>query len=554
MNERIEAILFDVGGTLRGSKKKTPAEKISIVEGIVEILETDISAQELARILTERHEAYTRWSRKSHIELDEIGQWTQWFLPDWPAEQISDLAFDLNQVWRQATADRPMYSETREVVLELFNRGYRLGVVSNTVSSTELPDILKDLGISGCFDVVILSCVAGIRKPDPAIMKLATDRMEIDPGKCVYVGNKLDRDVDSSRKAGYSKSIILLDPEDQDQYSDDPSLTPDHYITNLMDLLKLFPPLEITPAVDPVYDASLSTMWASKFPSLVEFFDSARRIGFRKVELNHMIDSDMLSKVDLEDYSISSIHEPCPADISTVELKDRDWMISALEEESRIKGVEAVKRSIDLAHQLGVKDIVVHAGNVSVDPSLENKLRRLVKKGKSDTDEFKQINQVMVEERARLAGPKLEAVRQSLKELLAYAKEHQVRLGLENRYHYYDIPTLPELGELLELADQDQLGFIYDVGHAQTLERLGFYAHEAWLKSFGQRIIGVHFHDVIGVEDHFAPGLGEVDFKMIAPYLPPGAFLTCEVQPKNSPEQVKNGLKYLYEHGCIQRI
>lgn len=552
MKERIEALLFDVGGTLRGSRKKTQAEKEKIVEGIVKILDTDIPPSEFARRLTERNQAYTRWSRETQVELDEVGQWTQWLLPDWPVDQISSLAFDLNRIWRQATADRPVFSETREVVLELFNRGYRLGLVSNTVSSTELPEILNKLDISGCFDVVILSCVVGIRKPDPAIMTMAAERMEIDPGKCAYIGNKLDRDVDSSRKAGYSKSIIVLDPDDQDQHSSDPSLIPDHYVANLTELLDIFPALEEKPAANIVYDVSLSTMWASKFPSLVEFFDSAQRIGFQKVELNHMIDSAMLSKVNLDDYLISSIHEPCPADISTIELKNRDWMISALDEECRIEGVKAIKRSIDLAHKIGVSSIIVHAGNVSVDPTLENKLRGLVKKGKSGSSEFKQINQAMVQERARLAGPRMDAVRRSLGELLDYSRAFNIRLGLENRYHYFDIPTLPELGELLEMAGPEELGFTYDVGHAQTLDRLGFFPHEDWLRAYSERIIGVHFHDVIGVEDHFAPGLGDVDFDMIAPYLPQGIFLTCEVQPKNSPEQVKNGLKYLFERGCIK--
>jgi len=54
------------------------------------------------------------------------------------------------------------------------------------------------------------------------------------------------------------------------------------------------------------------------------------------------------------------------------------------------------------------------------------------------------------------------------------------------------------------------------------------------------------------VADHFAPGLGEVDFDMVASYLPEGAYRTCELQVTNSPEQVKAGLKYLVDHGCVK--
>lgn len=67
-------------------------------------------------------------------------------------------------------------------------------------------------------------------------------------------------------------------------------------------------------------------------------------------------------------------------------------------------------------------------------------------------------------------------------------------------------------------------------------------------------IIEVHLHDVKGINDHLAPGLGEVDFRMVAAYLPDTAIRTFELQPANTPEQVKAGLKYLAERGCIQSI
>ena len=50
-----------------------------------------------------------------------------------------------------------------------------------------------------------------------------------------------------------------------------------------------------------------------------------------------------------------------------------------------------------------------------------------------------------------------------------------LRLGLENRYHFFDLPSPDEMEELLSLASPDRLGFVYDVGHAQALDRLGFY-------------------------------------------------------------------------------
>lgn len=304
-----------------------------------------------------------------------------------------------------------------------------------------------------------------------------------------------------------------------------------------------------------VYDVSLSTMWAKKnYPLLSDFFLAARRLGITKVELNHQVDSGMLADVDFSKIEISSIHEPCPADISVETLKQRDWMISSLDEDCRQQGVAAVRRSVELARSLSVGMVVVHAGHVSLDTTLEKKLRQLYQADQKEIAEFQETKSLMQEERIKLSAPHLEAVVKSLKEILQFASGASVRLGLENRYHYFDIPTPDEMSGLLALADPDQIGFIYDVGHAVVNDRLGFFPNEMWLKRFGGRMLGTHLHDVIGITDHHAPGLGEVDFQMVAGYLPDQAFRTIEVMSFNTPEQIMAGLTRLVDAGCVTLI
>jgi sugar phosphate isomerase/epimerase len=302
-------------------------------------------------------------------------------------------------------------------------------------------------------------------------------------------------------------------------------------------------------------NASLSTMWAlNNYPDLNDFFKLSARLGFQKIELNHQINSAMLSQVKLDHYQFSSIHEPCPADISTKDLVDRDWLISSVDENSRKLGIDAVKKSIDLAHKLGAPIVVIHCGTVPSNINYENKIRSLFKAGKNGSEEYLQIKSEFINYRRELINPRLQAVKKSLQELLEHASSLKVRLGLENRYHYMDIPSIDEMDELLCLADSSQLGFIYDVGHAQALDRLGFYTHEDWLKRYSSRMFGAHLHDVIGVTDHYAPGLGEINFTKIAPYLPEDAFRTFELLPGNTLAQVKDGLKFLVEAGCIKYL
>lgn len=71
---------------------------------------------------------------------------------------------------------------------------------------------------------------------------------------------------------------------------------------------------------------------------------------------------------------------------------------------------------------------------------------------------------------------------------------------------------------------------------------------------FGNRIIEANLHDVQGIDDHQIPGTGDVDFKMIARYLPPTAFRSLEVAPRFSVDELRRGAEVLTHAGCVERI
>jgi sugar phosphate isomerase/epimerase len=299
-----------------------------------------------------------------------------------------------------------------------------------------------------------------------------------------------------------------------------------------------------------VDQVALSTMWGVKrFDTLAEFFKQGSALGFTRFELNHAINSAMLENIN--GYRIVSVHEPCPADVSVGELKKRNWLISAPNERDRREGINAVKRSIDLAQKFGAPAVIVHPGKVDIDTAVDDKLRDLYRQGKQATPEYARLKNQFVAARTAQARVNFSAVRHSMIELAEYAGERDVKLGLENRYHYFEIPSPDELCDLLELGF-DNVGFWYDVGHAETWDRLGFVKHEEWLRRFSSRMIGVHLHDIVGIEDHHAAGEGQIDWEMVRRYLPADALRTCEFQNNNSPEQVAAGVKWLVEKGCIR--
>jgi len=299
-------------------------------------------------------------------------------------------------------------------------------------------------------------------------------------------------------------------------------------------------------------DLALSSMWGiGRFPGLADFITAAEALGFSRFELNHAVNSAMLKDVHWNGRCIPSVHEPCPADISTATLKAHNWLISAPAEANRLRGVAAVRRSVDLACELSAKVVIVHPGQVDIDPELESLVRRLYEQGRSGEPEFSRARDRLVAARAQQAEINLRSVRQSLLELAEYAARRNIRLGLENRYYYQEIPLPDELDDLLHLGCGDVIGYWYDVGHAQALENLGLVSHEEWLRRFAGQMVGVHLHDIIGLADHRPAGSGQINWDMVARYLPGGVLRTCEFQASSSPDQVAAGVRWLVEKGCV---
>ncbi len=385
MPEHIEAILFDMGGTLRRSTKREFSEKVQICQQILDRIGLNADPADFTRVLITRANAYQNWAKQELIELNEIDLWTQWMLPDMPVEKISAMAVQLNQIWRDADRTWEIIPNAQDTVMTLYRRGYRLGLVSNTTSSVEVPSLLDEWGLAGYFDTVLLSCQVGKRKPGPDILLAATERMRVRPERSAYIGNLPHRDAAAARNAGFGSTVILCDPHRPFDQPLETSFLPDHFIDNLKELLQIFPSLQgqKKPASNGrLYDVSLSTMWGmKKFSYFGDFLLAAPRLGFAGIELNHQVTPGMLAEIDLNCCRFTSIHEPCPAVISARHLKEQDLLISSPNEERRREGVLSIKRSIDLASQLGSGTVVVHCGQIQADWTIERDMVSLFEKG-----------------------------------------------------------------------------------------------------------------------------------------------------------------------------
>jgi putative hydrolase of the HAD superfamily len=241
MTHDIEAIFLDVGNTLRILKKEEPYQA-KARQAIVSLVDTDEAPETFCARLDARYKIYRKWAFENLIEASEKELWTRWLLPDYPAEKILPLSGPLTFQFRQSMGRRVMAPNSREVVTELSQRGYCMGIISNVITENEIPDWLEEDNLSQYFKSVVLSSRFGRRKPDPAIYHEAARLAGVEPARCVYVGDNPKRDVVGTRLAGFGMVILLIEPEELKKEPPAGENIPDQIIHQFSDLLAIFPP------------------------------------------------------------------------------------------------------------------------------------------------------------------------------------------------------------------------------------------------------------------------------------------------------------------------
>lgn len=88
-----------------------------------------------------------------------------------------------------------------EEVLQKLSERYDLALISNTMSDQPRL-ILEKTGLVRFFKVVICSRDLGIRKPNPHIFTYVLEKLGVDPGEAVHVGDSVEADMEGALNVG----------------------------------------------------------------------------------------------------------------------------------------------------------------------------------------------------------------------------------------------------------------------------------------------------------------------------------------------------------------
>ncbi len=150
-------------------------------------------------------------------------------------EKIAEISEDLMFLIETRFYRRAMRPEMPEVLRAIQQMGMKIGIISNVNSLGQVPTNLKEYGIVDYFDPIVLSSEYGCRKPDPSIFHYAARLINAPTSQCVYVGDRIIRDIEGARRAGFGLAIQIR--HNFEHGENDTGFTPDAVIEDMTELL-----------------------------------------------------------------------------------------------------------------------------------------------------------------------------------------------------------------------------------------------------------------------------------------------------------------------------
>lgn len=269
---------------------------------------------------------------------------------------------------------------------------------------------------------------------------------------------------------------------------------------------------------------AISTAWnAKRHDSARAIFDELKGLGYLHFEVNVHFTEQMVDEtermVNAGEIDVISVHNYCPVPPGIERAQGGGDLFHVSSEDTvvRAKAIEYGTKTIETAARLGAKLVVAHWGTVEI-PSAKEVQKQALELLREHDREGLAVLYDLNAAREHLKAHYVERALESFVKLASVARDHGIKLGVENRNYFHEIPSLDEIGLFLEAAP-DVAGYWHDVGHAEILEYLELYPENAFRDRWADRAVAVHVHDVKEGVDHLALGDGDVDFAAeLAPF------------------------------------
>jgi 2-haloalkanoic acid dehalogenase type II len=113
----------------------------------------------------------------------------------------------LEAILKSPSASHEPYRDALETLDELKRQGYKLGLLTNTYQIS-FEHLIAEYGFDQRFEVIMPSYSVGMIKPDPALFELMLEKLEVEAGEAIMVGDSLPDDIQGAEVAGITGILI----------------------------------------------------------------------------------------------------------------------------------------------------------------------------------------------------------------------------------------------------------------------------------------------------------------------------------------------------------
>jgi len=301
-----------------------------------------------------------------------------------------------------------------------------------------------------------------------------------------------------------------------------------------------------TPGIPNEYVLS-TTCFGTRLGTIQDQIFAAVGMGFRRLELglaesppsmDGLEDSQRETGVQLPSL-IAGCRDPLCGNLAAERL-------GSLRGEESERALNSVRRHVRLARSWGCRFVVLRGSKMehaSVRSDAQMLEARIARGG--ILPEVREEAAAFVERAERLSQSQVEQFCRSLYTLRQEAPD--VCFAVEPGRALDDLLGFAAIGWILD--DASNVGYWHDVGRVHLRERLGLTPQGEWLEAYGARMLGVHLQDAAEDEAEMPIGCGEVDFRLLAEYVPRTAERVLEIGPRHGRAEILGSVQVLSELG-----
>ena len=273
-------------------------------------------------------------------------------------------------------------------------------------------------------------------------------------------------------------------------------------------------------------------------------------MGFRNIELSHGMTVAKIPGIRKAyaagTFTCSGVHNYVPSPVEVMIDAPDAYEYTSHRPFDRKRAMDLTLKTLELAAEFQARYLVLHMGSAPMNTAKFTKpLTQVVAAGEQRSPRYIKDKIAFIKKREKLAPLYYHRAIQALEDLAPKAEEYGVKLAVESRSRFEDMPNEREMLKLQKyFHDNPWIGYWHDFGHVQLKHNLGLLDHYEWLEMIAPHLIGGHVHDVQWpARDHRTPFTGTLDYETILPFFPTGCPLVWELSPTRETDEIRASLE-----------